>query len=271
MKRVEVSYKPPKIVNVVGMEVLSEEAKHIITDYTSPVKPGQMVPVMLIQRNVYIYPPSSPMGEPLSFTVFADELGFFDLSEGDQLGILEPLGNGFPLEEFHDKEIFFFCDVYGYAALRSLLFTILKNVETYYPKSITIFCEAFNTKDFIFKEELSQLATRENVELHLIAKVEKEGWKGEVGTVVSSIKTSKPKGVGSVAALSFRDKEKVWEVLNAMAGYGFRDSKSFVFLGRKIRLCKEVKGRDYFATFRFYSDGPVFDAFTLRKNPREYP
>jgi len=132
-------------------------------------KPGQFVQVSLLG-----------LGEvPISICSSARRMGFFELcirntgkvtsqihqlEPGDLVGIRGPYGNGFPMEQFHGRDLLCVAAGLGMAPLRSVFLYAIDNRWQF--GNITIINTAKYGKELLFEKELEamkDIATAENI------------------------------------------------------------------------------------------------------------
>jgi NAD(P)H-flavin reductase len=86
-------------------------------------------------------------------------------SPGAKVGIRGPFGNGFPVDEWHGRNILILAGGLGIAPLRSLLYFILRSRSDY--GEITFMYGAREPSAILFKEELAELSGRKDLHLFL--------------------------------------------------------------------------------------------------------
>ncbi len=133
--------------------------------------PGQFVQVSLLG-----------IGEvPISICSSARRVGFFELcirnagrvtsqihklKPGDLIGVRGPYGNGFPMDQFYNKDLLLVAAGLGMAPLRSIFLYALDNRWLF--GNITIVNSAKYGKELLFQKELEamkDIATAENIEI----------------------------------------------------------------------------------------------------------
>ena len=111
---------------------------------------------------------------------------FHNISKDTVLGIRGPYGNGYPIENFVDKEILIVAGGVGLAPLRSLILSLFSKIENY--KKILLCYGARTPKDILYKDQIPQWAKKKKTEIRLTVDVGDETWKGNVGLVTSILK-----------------------------------------------------------------------------------
>ena len=111
---------------------------------------------------------------------------FHKISKDTILGIRGPYGNGYPIEEFVDKEILIVGGGVGLAPLRSLILSLFSKIENY--KKILLCYGARTPQDILYKDQIPQWTKKKKIEIRLTVDVGDETWKGSVGLVTSILK-----------------------------------------------------------------------------------
>lgn len=102
------------------------------------------------------------------------------LKEEDVVGIRGPLGKGYPLEEFYEKEILILGGGVGMAPLRSLLLTFIAQKTKF--KRIVLLYGARTPEDIVYKDQFAAWE-QEGVEIHRSVDKGDDTWKERVGVV----------------------------------------------------------------------------------------
>ena len=121
----------------------------------------------------------------------------FRLRKGDRLWARGPYGNGFPLDDWKDKNIVTIGGGIGQAPLRPIIQYILDN-RTHFGK-LDIIYGARSSRDLCFKDELLALEENGSTSVHLSIDAEEEGWNRYVGFVPNNLLEIKPSPDNSIA------------------------------------------------------------------------
>lgn len=103
------------------------------------------------------------------------------LGAGSTIGIRGPFGRGFPMSRFRGKDLLFIAGGLGFAPLRSVIYEALDHREKY--DRIMILYGTRTPSDLLFRDELSELDRRQDVDLRLTVDCGDETWSGCVGVV----------------------------------------------------------------------------------------
>jgi sulfhydrogenase subunit gamma (sulfur reductase) len=103
------------------------------------------------------------------------------LPQGAHLGVRGPFGAGFPLDKFKGKDILFAAGGLGLAPTRSVLYQVLDERGAY--GRVILLYGAKTPAELLFKDELRELAARDDVELHVTVDRGDPDWRGNVGVI----------------------------------------------------------------------------------------
>ena len=153
-------------------------------------RPGQFAQVSLFGVGEFplSLPPSPTEGETF-FTarrVGSGTNALHELKAGDQFAVRGPYGNGFPMEEYHGKNLIFVAGGIGLIPLRSCIIYALAHREKF--ARIQIFLGARTPRDLMYRANLAEWERSAGVECHLTVDRATEGWTGNVGVVGSLFK-----------------------------------------------------------------------------------
>jgi NAD(P)H-flavin reductase len=110
-----------------------------------------------------------------------------DLKPGGKFAVRGPYGNGFPMEEYHRKNLVFVAGGIGLIPLRSAIVYALNNRSRY--ERIQIFHGAKTPKELMYGPDLRHWEQAPGVECHLtVDRTENGFWSGHVGVVGSLFK-----------------------------------------------------------------------------------
>ncbi len=148
-------------------------------------RPGQFAQVSLF--GVGEFPaslPPSPTEDEVFFTVRkvgSATQALHQLKPGDQFGVRGPYGNGFPMAEFHGRNLVFVAGGIGLIPLRSCIVYALQHRAQY--GQIQIFYGSREPRDLLYLEKLREWQHAKDVECHLTVDLGDADWQGNVGVV----------------------------------------------------------------------------------------
>lgn len=107
---------------------------------------------------------------------------FDHMSEGDEVGIRGPLGNGFPVERFEGQDVLLAAGGLGMVPIRGLL-QYMMDLRSYFGRVILLYGSR-RPDSVLFREELLGLRRRGDAEIYLtVDSTEQKPWSGRTGVV----------------------------------------------------------------------------------------
>ena len=228
---------------------------------------GQFAELMVPEIGEAPFAMSSPCYQPelLEFTV--QNVGYMtsrlhQMKEGDVLGLRGPYGNGFPLEEYHGKEILLLIGGVGFPPARALLYSLIKE-KAKFPR-ISMCYGARSPADIVYKYQIDDF--QKKIEFHITVDKGEGDWKGHVGvvtTLLDKIKINLKNSVAVVIGPPIMMKFGTLKLLEV----GFRPKDIYLSMERKmycgIGQCRHCLIDHYFIC----KDGPVFKYEILKNLP----
>ncbi|MBN2587654.1 MAG: FAD/NAD(P)-binding protein [Candidatus Fermentibacteraceae bacterium] len=214
---------------------------------------------------------SSPSeGDLLKFTVnragsVTGEIHY--LREGDAVGIRGPLGNWYPVEKLKGMNVLIIGGGFAFTTLRSLLVYLLGSRGDY--GDINVIYGARNPDLFIYKNEIEEWRTREDMELHLTIDSPVDGWSGMTGFVPSVTGELAP-GQENTMAIVCGPPIMIKFTLPVLTELGFPDERIYTSLERRMKCGIGKCGRCNIGSRYVCIDGPVFSLAQLRNIPEAF-
>lgn len=112
------------------------------------------------------------------------------MEAGDPVGVRGPLGNAFPMEDLHGRDILILGGGIGGAPLRPVIHTILDNREDY--GHLTILWAARSPDLLVYTEEFEDWRAAPRTELHVTVDRGDEAWQGNVGLITELLEQVNP-------------------------------------------------------------------------------
>ena len=254
----------PEIATITRVETLTESEKRFEIRMPGEKalnhKPGQFVEVSIFgfgEAPISIC--SSPTRGPLfELTVRAtgrltDKMHL--LSEGSQIGIRGPFGNGFDPGAFKGKDILFVCGGIGLAPLKSLIDYTLDRREDF--GRIIILYGTRNPSAILFPEEIKTWQSRKDVEFAITVDQASEEWQGNVGVITTlipglelDVKNTIVTVVGPPVMYKF--------VLMSLKGKRIPDENIYLSLERRMKCGVGKCGHCQINDTYVCQDGPVY-------------
>jgi len=190
-----------------------------------------------------------------------------EIKPGETVTLRGPYGNGYPLGEFKGKDILIVGGGVGLAPLRSLLLTLMHNIDDY--RSITVCFGARTPEDLIYKNQLKEWEEtgKIGITLSVDSVPENQEWEGNVGVVTTLLKPLEFDVENTVAAvcgppimMKFTSLILLEKRIKPSNLYLSMESKMYCGIG----LCRHCTIEHYFVC----KDGPVF-TYDQFENPGE--
>lgn len=186
------------------------------------------------------------------------------LAKGDTVGLRGPLGTGYPLERFKDKEIVVVGGGCGFAPLRSLMYTLFERSEDF--KKLLFRGGCKSSQEFLYKEELHQWAERPDLDVQLTVDVGDVSWKGHVGvvtTLLDDLDMDCSKGVAIVCGPPIMMKFTTAK----LSEMGFQDQNIYLSMERNMSCAIGKCGHCRIGVYYACMDGPVFSFDKVKRFP----
>jgi NAD(P)H-flavin reductase len=189
--------------------------------------------------------------------------------EGDVIGFRGPYGNTFPIDKWNGKNLLFIAGGIALPPMRSVIWNCLDLRENY--KDITILYGARSVSDLVYKQELEEWKSRDDVKL--VTTVDPGGetpeWKGEVGFVPTILEKMKPSAINTIAIVC-GPPIMIKFTFPILARLGFPDDHIYTTLENRMKCGVGKCGRCNVGKVYVCKDGPVFTLAQLKDLPAEY-
>jgi sulfhydrogenase subunit gamma (sulfur reductase) len=190
-----------------------------------------------------------------------------ELDVGDSIGVRGPFGNGFPIDDWHGKNIVFIGGGIGQAPIRSVMNTCIKRKHEF--GKLTLIYGSRTSADLVYKEELDQLVKSPDISVHLGIDVAEKGWPHFVGFVPTNVMEVKPDPKNSIAVTCGPPIMIKFVIMN-LEKLGFTDDQIFTTVEGKMKCGIGKCGRCNIGSVYICKDGPVFSWKQLKALPQEY-
>lgn len=230
----------------------------------------EFVPGQFIMLSVFGY------GEvPVGITTTPDKKAYFEvavrsvgtvtrainrLKKGDSIGVRGPYGNGYDIEELHDKDIIIISGGLGIAPLRSLIEYVGGHKRKF--KSLQILYGAKNPDEILYDHELFACDKFANV---MLTVDDKNGhWGGKTGVVTDHI--AKLRITPDTAVIMCGPPIMYKFVIPEIEKFGIPDENIQILLERRMKCgigkCQHCTFGDKYVCL----DGPVFKYSDIKDN-----
>lgn len=188
-----------------------------------------------------------------------------EMEAGDKIGIRGPYGNGFPIEDWKEKNLIFIGGGIGLAPIWSVLQSSLSKKEEY--GDLMLIYGARTSKDLVFKQELKEL--KKKMTVYLSVDVEEPGWEEFVGFVPQNVLDKKPSPKKAIT-ITCGPPIMIKFVIKALKDLGFEDAQIYTTVENKMKCGIGICGRCNIGKHYVCKDGPVYSWAELKKLPQEY-
>jgi NAD(P)H-flavin reductase len=201
-------------------------------------RPGQFVEVSVlgVGEGPFSLPSSPARGSDVQLGIrragVLTNYLFDHVHEGDKVGLRGPLGNGFPIERFLDRDVLLVAGGLGIVPIRGLLQFLIDHRHLF-GRVVVLYGSRSPTRA-LFLDELETMAGRGDAEILLtVDDVETRPWKGREGFVTDLIDEIEIDPRRSVAAacgppVFYRF------VLDKLVGKGFHKDRIYLSLERRM-------------------------------------
>jgi len=177
------------------------------------------------------------------------------LGVGAEIGFRGPYGNSFPLDNLKGKNLVFVGGGIGLAPLRSLIWNVVDNRDTY--NKVVIVYGARTPADLCFRYDLEAWDKDKTIDIVTTIDREAEGWTGKVGMVPNVLGEIEPSSKDAVAIvcgppIMIRFTFPVLEKL------GFKPAQMLTTLEKRMKCGIGKCGRCNIGDVYVCRDGPVF-------------
>lgn len=231
--------------------------------------PGQFIDVTVPGVGEAPFTPSSHFAEPQHIKVTIMRVGrvtqeIHRLKAGDVVGVRGPLGNGYPLDRFVDKEVLVVGGGCGFAPLRSLMYALFDWRDRLRKLFFRGGCRSL--PELVYRDELRQWSDRPDLDMALTLDRSDAEWKGPVGVVTTLLEGLHIDTANAVAVICGPPVMMRFCTLHVLR-MGFRESDIFLSMERNMSCGLGKCGHCRLGTFYCCKDGPVFTYDRIKKFP----
>jgi len=191
------------------------------------------------------------------------------LKPGDQIGLRGPLGNHFPLDLMHDKDIVVIGGGFAFTTLRALIVYMLDDANRSKYGKITVVYGARTPGLLMYKDDLADWEVREDIEVWQTIDVAAPGWDKKVGFVPTVTEEVAPSAANAVAIIC-GPPIMIRFTLPVMTKLGFESEQIYTSLENRMKCGIGKCGRCNVGHKYVCLDGPVFSMAELAELPPEY-
>lgn len=254
-------YQPVEAI----IEDIKEETSAIKTYTLRPKEnfsfaAGQFIELTIPQVGEGPFTPSSDTGvkEKIDLTIMRTgriTAKLHSMKKGDSVGIRGPYGVGYPLDKFKGKDIVIVGGGVGLAPLRSLLFSLFSDIESY--NKVILRYGSRSPADIVYRNSLPEWAKREKVDVVVSVDVGSPEWGGKVG-LVTTILDGMPIDLNKALAIVCGPPIMMKFVTLKLLDFGFKPEDIYLSMEKNMSCglgkCGHCRVGRYYAC----KDGPVF-------------
>ncbi|MBL7084629.1 MAG: FAD/NAD(P)-binding protein [Candidatus Omnitrophica bacterium] len=177
------------------------------------------------------------------------------LKKGDVVGLRGPFGQGYPLNEFKDREVLVVGGGCGFAPLRSLMYSLFEMSQDIRKLFFRGGCKT--PKELIYRDETEEWGKRKDLDLKLTVDKGDDEWKGHVGlvtTVLDDVDMDYKNGIAIVCGPPIMMKFATMKLLDM----GFKDENIYLSMEKNMSCGIGKCGHCRIGIYYACKDGPVF-------------
>lgn len=261
-------YRPVEAV----VEDIRQETASIKTFVLRPKAPfsfrtGQFIELTVPGLGGAPFTPSSDPGVTERMDVTIMNVGavtsrLHAISPGASVGIRGPFGQGYPLEKFALKDILIVGGGVGLAPLRSLLFSLFRDIDKY--NKVVLCYGARTPKDIVYKDSIPQWAKKEKVTALTTVDMGDPDWKGNVG-MVTNILRDLPIDVNNAVSIVCGPPIMMKFTTFKLSDIGFKPQDIYLSMEKNMSCGLGKCGHCRVGKFYACKDGPVFTYEQLKR------
>jgi len=186
------------------------------------------------------------------------------MNKGDIVGLRGPYGKGYPIEDFHNREVLIVGGGVGLAPLRSFLLTLLAQKEKF--KKIVLCYGARTPDDIVYKKLFPHWHKYKSMDILRSVDKADNSWKeteGVVTVLLDKIKVSIPSSVGVVCGPPIMMKFSTKKLLDM----GLKPSQIFLSMEKNMSCGLGQCGHCLMGHYFVCKDGPVFRYEEIKNIP----
>jgi NAD(P)H-flavin reductase len=179
-----------------------------------------------------------------------------ECKKGQKVGIRGPFGNGYPIDDFVEKQVYIVGGGVGLAPIRSLFLTLVDRIKDF--KSVVCRFGAKTPDDFIYKKTLfGSWQKITGVDMKLTVDEAKDGWKGNVG-VVTTILAAKDVNIKNAVAVVCGPPIMMKFTTLKLLEFGFAAKNIYLSMEKNMSCGVGKCGHCMIGKYYVCKDGPVF-------------
>ncbi len=258
-----------KLIHTFTFQFLSEE-----DEKSFPYMPGQFAEICVFGKGEAPFGIASSPTEPGFLKFSVAKVGVVStalhlMEEGTMAGVRGPLGNYYPVDQMKGKNIVIIGGGFAFTTLRSLITYILEPKHRGDYGKLTVIYGARNPGLLLYKDELDQWDSRDDINLVCTIDRPVDGWTRKVGFVPAVTKETAPSSENSVAIIC-GPPVMIKFTMPELEALGFKPDQIIMSLENRMKCGIGMCGRCNVGNKYVCKDGPVFTKEELNQLPNEY-
>jgi len=233
-------------------------------------KTGQFVELTLPGEGEAPFTPSSSPADTKKMEITIMKAGrvtalFHQCKKGQKVGIRGPYGNGYPIEDFINKEVYIVGGGVGLAPIRSLFLTLVDKVKDF--KCVVCRFGARTPDDFIYKKTLfGPWQKIDGVEIKLTVDKGDGKWTGNVGVVTTILNKDDVNTENAVAVVCGPPIMMKFATVKLLE-FGFPAERIYLSMEKDMSCGVGKCGHCMIGKYYVCKDGPVFTYDRIKGYP----
>lgn len=209
----------------------------------------------------------------VSFTVFKTgkvTSYLHSMQVGDVMGIRGPLGNWYPWDTLHGKNILIIGGGFAFTTLRSSIKMMLEPANRSKFGTIDVVYGARTPGMLLYKDELIEWEKRNDINMHLTIDSEDPDWNYHVGFVPTVTEKVAPQASDSTYAIVCGPPMMIKFTLPVLDKLGYKHDHIIMSLENRMKCGIGMCGRCNIGRELVCKDGPVFSLEQVNTTTKEY-
>ena len=189
--------------------------------------------------------------------------------EGRVIGVRGPYGKAFPIDRLKGKNVVIVGGGFAFTTLRALIRYLLDDANRKEYGEITVVYGARSPGELLYKSELQEWETREDMATYVTVDKGDAGWKGREGFVPAVLEEVAPSSENALLVLC-GPPLMIKFTLHVVKELGFAPRDTILSLEMRMKCGIGKCGRCNIGNKYVCKDGPVFTLEELAALPAEY-
>jgi len=189
--------------------------------------------------------------------------------EGRVIGVRGPLGNAFPIERMRRKNLVIVGGGFAFTTLRALIRFVIDEGHRSDYGDVTVIYGARNPGELLYKAELEEWQSRDDLEAHITVDKGSESWIGHEGFVPTILGDVAPSAQDAIVVVC-GPPAMIKFTLPVIERLGFAPADTILSLEMRMKCGIGKCGRCNIGSQYVCKDGPVFTLEQLSGLPAEY-